>query len=235
MHLHLRCTPHHLHHRIPIPAKAFRAFNWIMHHGSIPTEASYGVYLMADGKCHAADATVIAGAALAGYVNVTSGDVEVVLDTLGSKGPLAVAIDASPREFGFYSSGVFYSDSCGNTPDALDHAVLAVGYGTDPVVSEMGTYTSLAHPTSAHALDRVIEVPLSHLTTHVALLGQFARHRLNGALLTCCDGVLCLAPRVEIIGLSKILGLHTMVTMAISRCRARTTIVGSLLMLTCRS
>lgn len=31
------------------------------------------------------------------YVNVTSGDIDVVLDTLATKGPLAVAIDASHK------------------------------------------------------------------------------------------------------------------------------------------
>ncbi len=31
----------------------------------------------------------------------------------------------------FYASGVYYEPTCGSSPDDLDHAVLAVGYGTD--------------------------------------------------------------------------------------------------------
>lgn len=32
--------------------ESFRAFNWVLSNGFIPTEASYGVYKMADGYCH---------------------------------------------------------------------------------------------------------------------------------------------------------------------------------------
>lgn len=31
-----------------------------------------------------------------------------------------------------YTSGVYTSTTCGNTPADVNHAVLAVGYGTDP-------------------------------------------------------------------------------------------------------
>ncbi|EDQ90447.1 uncharacterized protein MONBRDRAFT_16217 [Monosiga brevicollis MX1] len=109
--------------------EAFRAYEWIMENGFIPTAASYGLYQGADGVCHSKGTTP--GATLATYVNVTSADMNTVLDTLATKGPLAIAIDASLRSFNFYSSGVYYDADCGNTTDALDHAVLAVGYGTD--------------------------------------------------------------------------------------------------------
>jgi len=42
--------------------------------------------------------------------------------------PLAVSIEADKRVFQTYTSGVLDSTSCGTN---LDHAVLAVGYGTD--------------------------------------------------------------------------------------------------------
>jgi len=42
--------------------------------------------------------------------------------------PLAVAIEADTRVFQSYTSGVFDDASCGTN---LDHAVLAVGWGTE--------------------------------------------------------------------------------------------------------
>ena len=48
---------------------------------------------------------------------------------LAKQGPLSVGIDASHRSLSFYSSGIYYEPKCDNTPDGLDHAVLAVGYG----------------------------------------------------------------------------------------------------------
>jgi cathepsin L len=43
-------------------------------------------------------------------------------------GPLAVAIEADKRVFQTYSSGVLSDSACGTK---LDHAVTAVGYGTE--------------------------------------------------------------------------------------------------------
>jgi hypothetical protein len=34
-------------------------------------------------------------------------------------------------QFVFYSSGVYFNKACGNTPDDLDHEVLAVGWGVE--------------------------------------------------------------------------------------------------------
>lgn len=125
--------------------EAFRAYEWVLQHGSIPTEASYGQYLMADGYCHPEDADV--GTPIKGYVNVTSGNMDVVLNRLNNDGPLAVAIDASLKSFSFYSSGVYYDKNCGNKPEDLDHAVLAVGYGTDPTG---GDYWIIKNSWSTH-------------------------------------------------------------------------------------
>ena len=46
-------------------------------------------------------------------------------------GPVSVAIDAAHKSLSFYSSGVYYEEKCNNNIDGLDHAVLAVGYGTE--------------------------------------------------------------------------------------------------------
>lgn len=104
----------------------FRSYQWIMKHGGIATEYSYGQYLAQDGRCH----TGTIGAKIASYVKVTSGDLKALKVAIAQKGPVAVGIDASHRSFAFYSFGVYYEPQCGNSPEDLDHAVLAVGYGT---------------------------------------------------------------------------------------------------------
>lgn len=106
----------------------FRAYKWIMEMGGVPTEEEYGPYLGQDGYCHVKNISVVAP--ITGFVNVTSGDENAFKVALFKKGPLSVAIDASRRTFTFYSHGVFYDSECKNDLDGLDHAVLAVGYGT---------------------------------------------------------------------------------------------------------
>ena len=50
-------------------------------------------------------------------------------------GPVSVAIDAGHRSFMLYDKdqvGIYYEPSCQSGLNQLDHAVLVVGYGTDP-------------------------------------------------------------------------------------------------------
>ncbi|XP_011499538.1 PREDICTED: digestive cysteine proteinase 1 [Ceratosolen solmsi marchali] len=106
----------------------FRSYQWIMKHGGLPTEEEYGGYLGQDGYCHISNVTQIAK--LKGFVNVKPADINALKLAIFKHGPISVAIDASHKTFSFYSNGVYYEPSCGNTEQALDHAVLAVGYGT---------------------------------------------------------------------------------------------------------
>lgn len=105
----------------------WRAYEWIMKHGGIATTETYGAYLGMNGFCHLNESQL--AARIQSYTNVTSGDAEALKVALFKNGPVAVSIDASHRSFVFYSHGVYFEPACGNTTDALDHAVLAVGYG----------------------------------------------------------------------------------------------------------
>lgn len=106
----------------------WRAYEWIMKHGGIATTETYGAYMGMNGFCHLNSSQLVAP--IQSYTNVTSGDAEALKLALFKNGPTAVSIDAAHRSFVFYSHGVYYEPACGNTPDDLDHAVLAVGYGT---------------------------------------------------------------------------------------------------------
>ncbi|XP_023327352.1 digestive cysteine proteinase 1 [Eurytemora carolleeae] len=106
----------------------FRAYQWMLKHGGIPTEDSYGPYLGQDGYCNLNQSSV--GLKIKGFVNVTSGDVDALKVAIASKGPISVAIDASHKSLSFYSSGVYFEKDCRSDMEGLDHAVLAVGYGT---------------------------------------------------------------------------------------------------------
>ncbi|XP_055905890.1 digestive cysteine proteinase 1 [Eupeodes corollae] len=105
----------------------FRAYQWMMKNGGIPTEEDYGSYLGQDGLCHADSVPKVAK--ITGFVNVTSNDPNAFKIALINNGPLSVAIDAAHKSFSFYSHGVFYEPECKNDINGLDHAVLAVGYG----------------------------------------------------------------------------------------------------------
>jgi len=105
----------------------WRVYQFMMKHGGIPTEESYGPYLGQDGYCHFNQSDI--GLKIKGWVNVTSGDVDALKVAIASHGPVSVAIDAAHKSLSFYSSGVYFEENCNNNIDGLDHAVLAVGYG----------------------------------------------------------------------------------------------------------
>ncbi|CAG9764807.1 unnamed protein product [Ceutorhynchus assimilis] len=106
----------------------FRAYQWMLKHGGVPTEEDYGPYLGQDGYCHANKVPKVAK--ISSWVNVTANNEQALRLAIFKHGPISVAIDASHKTFSFYSNGVYYDEKCGNTEQDLDHAVLAVGYGT---------------------------------------------------------------------------------------------------------
>jgi len=91
----------------------------------IDSEASYP-YVPEDGPCKFNRANV--AATIVGYQDVTSGSEPDLENAIATVGPISVAIDASLPSFQSYTSGVYYEPGCSST--ALDHGVLAVGYGT---------------------------------------------------------------------------------------------------------
>ncbi|OXA62896.1 Counting factor associated protein D [Folsomia candida] len=106
----------------------FRSYQWIMKHGGVPSEDSYGPYLGIDAYCHVQNSTM--AAKITGYVNVTSGDSNALKFSMLKNGPISVGIDASHKTLSFYANGVYYDPQCKNGVDDLDHAVLLTGYGT---------------------------------------------------------------------------------------------------------
>ncbi|KFR03430.1 Digestive cysteine proteinase 1, partial [Nipponia nippon] len=105
----------------------WRAYEWIMKHGGIASTESYGPYLGQNSYCHCNQSELVAQ--LAGYASVEPGSTMALKAALVKHGPVAVNIDASHKSFAFYANGVYEEPRCGNKTSALDHAVLAVGYG----------------------------------------------------------------------------------------------------------
>ncbi|XP_063906830.1 procathepsin L-like [Zophobas morio] len=101
------------------------AFQYVIDHG-LSTEDDYP-YEEADGICHRGDlpsaVTEIA------YLAIFGTSEEALKDAVGTVGPISVGVDATKWQF--YSEGVFYDATCKTEANSLNHAVLAVGYGTE--------------------------------------------------------------------------------------------------------
>jgi hypothetical protein len=102
------------------------AYSYAQQHG-IPVEGEYTAYHASQGSCSLSNACGLPGSVtVTGWGYVNQGDENALLNQLQQTGPLAVAIDASPA-FIYYTGGVFD----GPCNDAINHAVLLVGAGTD--------------------------------------------------------------------------------------------------------
>lgn len=100
------------------------AFQYIIDNKGITTEAAYPYTATGPNTCVASGKPV--AATLSGFKDVAVGS-ETALETAIVQQPVSVAVEADQSVFQFYSGGVMDS-ACGT---ALDHGVLAVGYGTD--------------------------------------------------------------------------------------------------------
>lgn len=119
------------------------AFEYIRAAGGIDTEFHYP-YQGKEGTCAFKGAAAKnAGAAfeptsagvgaqvVGGSVNITVGDEAALKYAIATQGPVSIAFQVA-KDFRDYKTGVYSSTVCKNAPGDVNHAVLAVGYGTDP-------------------------------------------------------------------------------------------------------
>mmetsp|Transcript_83333 Transcript_83333/g.222841 ORF Transcript_83333/g.222841 Transcript_83333/m.222841 type:complete len:373 (+) Transcript_83333:89-1207(+) len=109
-------------------AVAQLAYNWTQQNGVI-MEADYA-YSDQDGVC-VSEHTPKRGK-ITGYKQLPANQGEPLKEALAQTGPVTVSV-AVPSSFRSYSSGVLTcGDSAGTEDWKISHAVLAVGYGSDP-------------------------------------------------------------------------------------------------------
>ncbi|KAG0543888.1 hypothetical protein BDA96_02G227700 [Sorghum bicolor] len=104
-----------------------QAFEYIKYNGGLDTEESYP-YKGVNGICDFKAENV--GVKVLDSVNITLGAEDELKDAVALVRPVSVAFQVV-NGFRQYKSGVYTSDSCGNTPMDVNHAVLAVGYGVE--------------------------------------------------------------------------------------------------------
>lgn len=103
-----------------------QALEYIRFNGGLDTLNSYP-YRGVDGKCHFNRASV--GVRVKAVHNISEGDEVELFDALATVGPISIAYDCSDA-FMSYSEGVFSDPNCSKDSQHVNHAVLAVGYGT---------------------------------------------------------------------------------------------------------
>jgi cathepsin H len=102
------------------------AFEYIHYNGGLDTEETYP-YEAKEGKCKFN--TYHVGVKVDAVVNITSRNEDELKAAVGSTGPVSVAFQVV-SDFRFYKSGVYESKECRSGEQDVNHAVLAVGYGT---------------------------------------------------------------------------------------------------------
>ncbi|KAL2093004.1 hypothetical protein ACEWY4_010316 [Coilia grayii] len=104
-----------------------QAFEYIMYNKGLMTEEDYP-YEGFEGPCRY-DAKW-AAAFVKNVVNITKYDEMGMVDAVANHNPVSFAYEVT-GDFMHYKQGVYTSTKCHNTTDMVNHAVLAVGYGTE--------------------------------------------------------------------------------------------------------
>ncbi|XP_018495531.1 cathepsin L1 [Galendromus occidentalis] len=101
------------------------AMEYVRFNGGLELETAYP-YKGVGGSCHSdkkSAAAKITGFWMAGFYSESA-----LQKAVAKVGPISVGMDASGEDFQHYKSGIYNPESCSSI--GLDHAVLAVGYGT---------------------------------------------------------------------------------------------------------
>ncbi|KAG6588084.1 Thiol protease aleurain-like protein, partial [Cucurbita argyrosperma subsp. sororia] len=104
-----------------------QAFEYIKFNGGLATEAAYP-YTAKNGECKYMSENV--GVKVVDSVNITLGAEDELKHAVAFVRPVSVAFQVV-KGFRLYSKGVYTSNSCGSSPQDVNHAVLAVGYGVE--------------------------------------------------------------------------------------------------------
>ena len=104
-------------------------FEYVHYQGGLESENFYP-YEMKSYRCRF-ERSKVATRTIRSF-NITENDEESIRQIVATIGPVAVAFEVLD-DFMLYSHGVYSSDKCRNSVQDVNHAVLIVGYGTDPV------------------------------------------------------------------------------------------------------
>lgn len=104
------------------------AFEYVKQAGGISTESGYPYYAT-DRPCTVKSSTFALQVG-GGSVNITSGDELALKDAVYAHGPVSIAFQVV-GDFRNYLTGVYTSGNCLNTESDVNHAVVAVGYGSE--------------------------------------------------------------------------------------------------------
>ncbi|CAG9806357.1 unnamed protein product [Chironomus riparius] len=109
------------------------ALNWIFQSGgnSVPAMTSYQ-YFGFKTKCRTV--TKIPMNIIATIQNYTAGNEGTMKQIVANVGPVAVVVSVTSF-FQLYKTGIFYDATCNSNCGSVNHAVIIVGYGTDPVTN----------------------------------------------------------------------------------------------------
>ncbi|XP_044086521.1 pro-cathepsin H [Neovison vison] len=102
-----------------------QAFEYIRYNKGIMGEDSYP-YKGQDSDCKFQPSKAIAF--VKDVANITINDEEAMVEAVALYNPVSFAFEVT-SDFMMYRKGIYSSTSCHKTPDKVNHAVLAVGYG----------------------------------------------------------------------------------------------------------
>lgn len=104
-----------------------RAFYYVQRNGGIDSEQSYMYTMQESHECKYNPANK--AGSVSNFYYVKQFDEDALVGVLAFKGPVAIAINAGARSMQFYRDGVYDEPDC--NPMALNHGVLAIGYGQE--------------------------------------------------------------------------------------------------------
>ncbi|KAI5237268.1 Pro-Cathepsin H [Manis pentadactyla] len=104
-----------------------QAFEYIKYNKGIMSEDTYP-YKGQDSDCKFQPRKAIAF--VKDVANITINDEEAMVEAVALYNPVSFAFEVTD-DFMKYTKGIYSSTSCHKTPDKVNHAVLAVGYGEE--------------------------------------------------------------------------------------------------------